>query len=74
MSTVLNGIVVGRFCMEQISVQTDHGRTIRMRVRPEVGARLDLGTRAEVVLDQAGRAEAIRPAEQQPQRSGSAVR
>lgn len=72
MSTVVTGIVVGRMCMEQISVQTEHGKTIRVRVRPELGVQLDLGVRAEVVLGQTGRPEAIRPAAEQPQ--GSAER
>jgi len=65
MGTFLSGVVVGRISMEQISVRTDHGTTMSLRVHPDVAARLDLGSRAVIELDQSGRAESIRPARRQ---------
>ena len=55
------GVVVGRVHGQLISIKTDQGDTRTVRVLPDLGARLELGQRAKVTVNETGRATGVSP-------------
>lgn len=58
------GVVIARQCKEQIWVRCDRGYTVSFRASRPLSGQLDLGQRAVVVLDAAGRVRSARRVEE----------
>jgi hypothetical protein len=66
--------VIGRAVGELITMRTDAGREVTVRVLPDLWAQLDLGRRASLELADNGRARSITPLTHQRASLGAAER